>query len=517
MPPSPQAYGPAVPKTGPGESFDTRVGILIPALFAVLATSGFLGLLYAAKDQWISRLFLQRGPVPYIVAFMAFLCFGILLVKWWKVRKQTSLKKEDPLPTTIGLEIRRSNLDAFQRHLDSLPPEAHRGFLVRRVRRALELFAARGKVQEVIHVLNSQAEIDQAKVESSYTMLKVMVWAMPILGFIGTVLGIGAAVNGFSDSLAGTNELDQIRTSLGTVTSGLSVAFDTTLIALIASLLVMFPARSLQKSEEDLLTWVDSYTQEQLVPRLAERVTEDQRDSISQSKELLQALARTQASHSRQLAEQVAQLARAVSEKMAETWQGTIQESMTKQQEQLGMFQSSFQQAADAQKQAIELLQNNMSQVEKRLSGMQESCTKEFADTMQEISSDLKGMLAQSSEIQEENLSLMRSNTDEFSKALEKICATADGSQEAIARRLSEQIGSLDSATEVLRSNSKRMSRDIEDVRSRYSSGVNQAAQAFTRMMQSMVSDLSSQLGQWDGDGGNGQDHVDVTSEESSR
>ncbi len=62
--------------------------------------------------------------------------------------------------------------------------------------------------------------------------------------------------------------MDAIRASLNDVTSGLATAFDTTLVALIFSLLVMFPTSSMQKAEEDLLNWVDEYCNENLIKRL---------------------------------------------------------------------------------------------------------------------------------------------------------------------------------------------------------------------------------------------------------
>ena len=44
-------------------------------------------------------------------------------------------------------------------------------------------------------MLKSQSEIDATMVDSSYVLIKVFIWAIPILGFIGTVLGISEAVS----------------------------------------------------------------------------------------------------------------------------------------------------------------------------------------------------------------------------------------------------------------------------------------------------------------------------------
>jgi biopolymer transport protein ExbB/TolQ len=99
-------------------------------------------------------------------------------------------------------------------------------------------------------------------------MIRVFIWAIPLLGFIGTVIGISAAVAGFSDSVAAVVDLDVMKQSIGTVTIGLGIAFDTTLLALVMSIVIMFPASSLQKSEEDFLNRVEAYCDERLGRRL---------------------------------------------------------------------------------------------------------------------------------------------------------------------------------------------------------------------------------------------------------
>ena len=97
-------------------------------------------------------------------------------------------------------------------------------------------------------MLKSQSEIDATMVDSSHALIKVFIWAIPILGFIGTVLGISDAVSSFGSSEGGgMQDLDEIREQLGKVTGGLSTAFDTTLVSLIFSLCVMFPTSIMQK------------------------------------------------------------------------------------------------------------------------------------------------------------------------------------------------------------------------------------------------------------------------------
>jgi len=112
-------------------------------------------------------------------------------------------------------------------------------------------------------------------------MVRVFIWAIPILGFIGTVMGIGASVGGFSESVASAGDLEVMKDSIGTVTTGLGVAFDTTLLALVMSIFIMFPTSSLQKAEQDFLAAVEDYCRQHMIPRLDDGGVADPSDPPS--------------------------------------------------------------------------------------------------------------------------------------------------------------------------------------------------------------------------------------------
>lgn len=107
--------------------------------------------------------------------------------------------------------------------------------------------------------------------ESSYSIPRILVWAIPLLGFIGTVIGISRAVSGFSGFLEEAGDVEQIKEGIGTVTGGLAVAFDTTLLALFLSVLVMIPLVLVERYESSLLLGIDIFINDKLLPRLRDR------------------------------------------------------------------------------------------------------------------------------------------------------------------------------------------------------------------------------------------------------
>jgi len=245
-------------KAAPAEAAAGEEAAAEPAAIAEEPPPGF----------YPGELFVQRGWVPFVLVFLMSWSIAILVMKYGKLKRQRVSMLFDLLPSDISEEITDDTVDKFVAHIHELPVEPGESFLVSRVVRGLEHFRVRKSNPEVASMLASHSEIDANAVQSSYTLLNVFIWAIPILGFIGTVIGISAAVGGFSGGLEAAQDISALKDSLNNVTGGLATAFDTTLIALVMSIFVMFPSSSLQKAEEDLLNWVDEYCNENLLKRL---------------------------------------------------------------------------------------------------------------------------------------------------------------------------------------------------------------------------------------------------------
>ena len=87
-----------------------------------------------------------------------------------------------------------------------------------------------------------------------------------IIGFIGTVQGLSTAVG--SLNMGDTADPEALKASLNSLTGGLGVAFDTTLLGLVLSMILSFPLAAVQKKEDEMLTLVDVFCTEKLLPKL---------------------------------------------------------------------------------------------------------------------------------------------------------------------------------------------------------------------------------------------------------
>ena len=111
---------------------------------------------------------------------------------------------------------------------------------------------------------------EKEQLKGSFSLPRFMVWAIPILGFIGTVWGISNGIAHFSNAMTSTNSVTDVssmlKENLPLVTNSLATAFDTTLLALLLSIPLMMLMISLEKQEEAYLIDVDEQWFHQIKP-----------------------------------------------------------------------------------------------------------------------------------------------------------------------------------------------------------------------------------------------------------
>ncbi len=274
--PSPEELAERRPKLrsaalrGGGKAEFTNVSALWSGLTALGLSVAFYLVMFLIKGTYLGQLFTNRGIIPYFEVLLMFWSAAILFWKWRKLVKQQRGMHFDLLPDEIAPKITSDNVDQFLDRVTELPVRPTESFLIMRVLRVLEHFRARNNNSEAAGLLATQSDIDANAVASSYSLVKVFIWAIPILGFIGTVSGLGIAVGGFGGSIGDASDISAVKDSLTSITGGLSEAFDTTFIALIMSLFLMIPMSSLQKGEDELLNSIDEYCNEYVLRRLSD-------------------------------------------------------------------------------------------------------------------------------------------------------------------------------------------------------------------------------------------------------
>jgi biopolymer transport protein ExbB/TolQ len=142
------------------------------------------------------------------------------------------------------------------------------------VRGVLRMMRNLGRVGDVDELLASRADQDEASNDSGYTVLRGFIWAIPVLGFIGTVLGLTEAMGQFGATLgsvqegAGSSQVSALVQNLTGVLDGLKTAFVTTGQALVAVLIIQLVMIAVKRADEQLLDDIQGTCTRTIVARV---------------------------------------------------------------------------------------------------------------------------------------------------------------------------------------------------------------------------------------------------------
>ena len=143
-------------------------------------------------------------------------------------------------------------------------------FLPRLVARIVLQFQSSRSVDQSHALLNSSLELFQHEIDLKYNMLRYLMWLIPTLGFIGTVVGIALAL-GEAGDMPNLAQADALGDWMKSLTGSLALAFNTTLLALALAAVLVFLTHLAQGREETALNRAGQYCLDNLINRLYEQ------------------------------------------------------------------------------------------------------------------------------------------------------------------------------------------------------------------------------------------------------
>jgi biopolymer transport protein ExbB/TolQ len=210
----------------------------------------------------------ERSTYPATVQNLMWLVFalgvGELVVRLRDARAERGQLRIGYLPedeTTILQAPELRNLYATTR-TEIAAGQARGRFLPRLIQRVVMQFQTNQSLDQANALLNSSLELFLHEIDLRYSMIRYVVWAIPTLGFIGTVIGISLAL-----AFAGSADL-QDPSLLAELTTRLAVAFNTTLLALVMSTVLVLVQHAVQAYEEKALNDAGQYCLDHLINRL---------------------------------------------------------------------------------------------------------------------------------------------------------------------------------------------------------------------------------------------------------
>ena len=271
-------------KVAPNARVDDRIPFRAVAFFGSLMAGivlvGVLSYVFPAGDDSVAAdLLIDRNtnifPYPFTIQNIMWLAFcvaaGELVVRHLAGQRERKQMLLGLLPEEDNTVLRQADLGPILRRVHQSDPE-RRHVLQRLLAGALLQFRSSGSIDQVHSTINLSLELYQHEVEMRYNMLRYVVWLIPTLGFMGTVLGIAFAMRsaGIMFAGAGITGVGMGPEMMQQITGDLGVAFYTTLLALLQSAVLMFALHVMQEREEGALNQVGQYCLLNLVTRLRE-------------------------------------------------------------------------------------------------------------------------------------------------------------------------------------------------------------------------------------------------------
>ncbi|MEN6407505.1 MAG: MotA/TolQ/ExbB proton channel family protein [Thermoguttaceae bacterium] len=234
-----------------------------PFLWGLLGAAGFYALIFGGPlDYQVVRLYFTYHPVEYLETAMFAVGLAALVLKMFDIGMQRAGLNDSPL-SSVGPSLQPIEAcDTLLARLERLSGRRQGEYYIRRLRAALEHVRHRGSADQLDDELKYQADLDVARLHQSYGLFRVIVWAIPILGFLGTVIGITMMLTGAAQIANGADQ-----SSMFKIFEGLGLKFNTTALALTLSMALMFIHFFVERAENSLLEQVDVRVQQELAVR----------------------------------------------------------------------------------------------------------------------------------------------------------------------------------------------------------------------------------------------------------
>ncbi len=228
-----------------------------PLLWGLAVTVAFYaGMPWIPYDQAFLTRYFAGHWIEYATMGLFVIGAAILIKKAWHLLAERRVFDAVPQPLAIPDAPLEQNLSRLEATLDRLTIPQRRTWLARRLVDVAEYLRGKSAVHTLDDHLRYLAELAAESQHGSYALIRTLTWAIPILGFLGTVIGITMAIANITP--------DQLESALGEVTGGLAVAFDTTALSLALSMVLVFMTYVVEKWEGGVLSDVEQFGIRQL-------------------------------------------------------------------------------------------------------------------------------------------------------------------------------------------------------------------------------------------------------------
>ncbi|HEY5756602.1 MAG TPA: MotA/TolQ/ExbB proton channel family protein [Steroidobacter sp.] len=178
------------------------------------------------------------------------------------VRRERQLLELELIHVPEGIKVLPEDAKDYSRQLEAVPPQHKGALVVRALQRTLDRFSSTRSIRDSAETSKAVCDSEADRLDSGLAMIRYIAWAIPAIGFIGTVRHIGDALLQAHKAVTG---------DISGVTSGLGIAFNATFVALLLTLILMFFLHQLQQSQEQFVHDTDHWIDQHLIRHMQVR------------------------------------------------------------------------------------------------------------------------------------------------------------------------------------------------------------------------------------------------------
>ena len=281
-------------------------------------------------------------------------------------------------------------------HMDSVPLRYQDTMIGRRLRDVISDVHDRHAADRIDETLRDLAQRDSTSTHTSFSLVRVIIGILPVLGFLGSAVVAAITLTQISQT--------ELEASLPQIIASLSIAFDPTVLAISLSLTLLLSMYVVERQAADLLTTVDESARQWLRHRFLVSVPEN-----------TPFLAAVHAS-----SEQTMQFTRAIFQQQSELWSSATLRLHERLEQLTSERESSF---VEVMRQLLEQWQMDTSLLEASHRKMDELHGRlgRIAELLVQRTGDERSLIAVQASLAE-NLKMLR-ETHSFDEALQSITA----------------------------------------------------------------------------------------------
>lgn len=232
-----------------------------PILWGAASSITFYELLQGPLKNDLAERYFLGHPVAIATTVMFFIAMAALILRGLNLLGQFAILDRADFPAHKTTATSQDSLSCATEMLGNASqwsPRLQRSYLGKRITTLLETIVSNRSTCHLNDELKYQSEKDADAQYEGYSLVRIIIWATPMLGFLGTVMGITQALGDLATQQLG-NDLNAAMQGLF---AGLYVAFDTTALALTLSIMLMFIQFMSDQFETQLLATVDVKTED---------------------------------------------------------------------------------------------------------------------------------------------------------------------------------------------------------------------------------------------------------------